>query len=341
MSSTPPSLVMFAANEASVITGSSTSRPTSDHVPTLTKTESGRRKGTAATAEPVSWVATATTSDPSRCVSSATGSLERAEARSGLHDLGQESRRDVEPLDEVARPAARPRVEALRRAGVRPLRAPDTAEPRVHQVRDQQDRVGDVERGVRLVRHGRELEDRVDREQLDARAVVELPRGDPLEHAVDGPGPTTVPVVDGIPQQAPGTVDEPEVDRPRVDTDRGDRSAQRGCRAQPVEHLAVEAEDVPVKGVPQPHRARSRSGEPRWSRDVRRRTDRRRPARSAHRGRPPRTSSPAGRPFRVRQAPKVAGPRRHRLMRTGVGDDHLEPLGHATPRPDPPARRDR
>ena len=44
--STPPSLVRFAANAASVITGSLTSSPTSDHVPALMKTEPGCRNGT-------------------------------------------------------------------------------------------------------------------------------------------------------------------------------------------------------------------------------------------------------------------------------------------------------
>ena len=180
-------------------------------------------------------------------------SLEPAKARSRFDDPGEKAGRDVEPLDEVARPVARSRVEALRRACVRTLRGAGAAEPQVHEVRDQQHRVGGVQQRVRLSGHGRELEDRVDREQLDSRAVVQLPPGDPLEDAVDGPGPATVPIVNGIPQQTSGPVDEPEVDRPRVDADRGDRSAQSRCRAQSVEHLAVEAEDVPVKGLPQPH----------------------------------------------------------------------------------------
>ena len=69
---TPPSLVRFAANAASVMTGAFTSRPTSDHVPALMKIDPGCRNGTAATAEPVSCVATATTSASRSLVSSAT-----------------------------------------------------------------------------------------------------------------------------------------------------------------------------------------------------------------------------------------------------------------------------
>ena len=78
MPPTPPSLVRFAANAASVMRGASISRPTSDHVPALMKTDPGCRKGTPATAEPVSWVAAATTTASRRPESSITASLSGA-----------------------------------------------------------------------------------------------------------------------------------------------------------------------------------------------------------------------------------------------------------------------
>jgi len=59
----------LAAKVRSSITGAATSSPTSDHVPALTYAEPGRRNGIAATAEPVSWVATATTAASPRPVS--------------------------------------------------------------------------------------------------------------------------------------------------------------------------------------------------------------------------------------------------------------------------------
>ena len=61
MWSTPSSLVKFAASLAAVSTGSSSSRPTSDHVPDEMNAKSRLRDGTAATADAVSCEPTATT----------------------------------------------------------------------------------------------------------------------------------------------------------------------------------------------------------------------------------------------------------------------------------------
>ena len=130
VSSTPPSLVMFAANEASVITGSSTSRPTSDHVPTLTKTESERRKGTAATAEPVSWVATATTSDPSRCVSSAT---EAASAPRRVPGSTTSGRSRAGTSSRSTRSLAQPRVRASKHCVVLAFVRSELRTPQSHE----------------------------------------------------------------------------------------------------------------------------------------------------------------------------------------------------------------
>ena len=93
MPATPPSYVRLAAKVRSSITGAATSRPTSDHVPALTYAEPGRRNGIAATAEPVSWVATATTAASPRPVSAdasaASGpSLVPGETTSGISRAG-------------------------------------------------------------------------------------------------------------------------------------------------------------------------------------------------------------------------------------------------------------
>src|SRR5262245_33689622 len=58
---TPPSLVKFAASVPSVTSGCGSSAPISDQVPDLMYAQDSPRAGTAATAEPVSCVAGATT----------------------------------------------------------------------------------------------------------------------------------------------------------------------------------------------------------------------------------------------------------------------------------------
>ena len=130
---TPPSFVKLAAKVSSVISGSSTSRPTSDHVPTLRKAESASRNGTAATAEPVSCVATAITCAPS------SGSSDRCRGR---YDLRQQAGRDAEAFQEVVGPVARTRVEALRRRRICELARRCPAESVVKKVGDEQKPVG-------------------------------------------------------------------------------------------------------------------------------------------------------------------------------------------------------
>ncbi|CDE05157.1 unknown [Anaerotruncus sp. CAG:390] len=62
---TPPSFVKFNASVSGVMTGSSVSVPSSDHVPELMYTNfSSFFAGTASTADAVSWDAMLTTSAP-------------------------------------------------------------------------------------------------------------------------------------------------------------------------------------------------------------------------------------------------------------------------------------
>jgi hypothetical protein len=166
--------------------------------------ELGRRNGTAATAEPVSWVATAMTV------------AQPFELCPRLHHLRQQPRGHLEPLEHIERPGPRTRVEALRRGRVGELRRERTAEPVVHQIRDQEQRLGGLECRVGLRGHGPQLEDRVDRHQLDARALVEIPRGHLRKHAFHRAGTTVVAVVDRILQEAAVPVQQAEVDGPRI-----------------------------------------------------------------------------------------------------------------------------
>ena len=180
---TPPSFVRFAAYVRSSITGRRSSSPTSDHVPALMNADPwtqrdrrDRRGGVVRRAAP----------PPSGSVEPGLlGNIagERRESRRRRHHLGQQRRWDPQPLQEVARPGPRVRVEALRRRRVRVLGDPAAAQPVVHEVGDHQQRLRGLQRRVVLGGHRRQLEDRVDRHQLDAGALVQLARGHRLQRA--------------------------------------------------------------------------------------------------------------------------------------------------------------
>ena len=160
--------------------------------------------------------------------------------------------------------------------------------------------------------------------QLDARALVELARRDARDTLVDGVGATRVAVVDGVPQQRAVAVDQPEVDRPGVDGDRVDGRVARG-RAEPVEHVAEEAVDVPAAATPSSVDRHVREavhlfdGQP-LAVEARRR----RRGRSGRRGRR-RPSSPSADLLVVPDgAAEVARAERRRLARPGVGGDHVD-----------------
>ena len=240
MPPTPPSLVRFAAKVASVIAGSSTSSPTSDHVPALMYAEPGARNGIARDRR--GGVVRADRDDGRRAEAGLGGDVgrERAEPRAGLDELGQEPRRDVEPFEQVARPRAGAGVEALRRRRVRPLADARPREPVVEEVGDHQQRLGGVERRVVVGRHRGELEDGVDRHELDPGALVQLAGRDALERRAERRRAPVVAVVHRVPDEAAAPVEEPEVDAPGVDPDRVDAPAVRAGGAEAVEHVAVQ-----------------------------------------------------------------------------------------------------
>ena len=97
-----------------------------------------------------------------------------SEPRARRDDLREEARRNIEALEQIDGPTAAQGVEALRRRGVRELGTAGAAEPVVHEVGHEEERLCDLERGVALRGHGAELEDGVDRHQLDAGALVQV-----------------------------------------------------------------------------------------------------------------------------------------------------------------------
>ena len=96
-------------------------------------------------------------------------------------------------------------IEALGCRRVGELRRPCAAEPVVHEIRYQEQRLRGIERRIAFGSHRTQLEHRVDRHELYPRALVELARGHLCEHAVHRLSPSRVAVVDGIPQKPPVT----------------------------------------------------------------------------------------------------------------------------------------
>ena len=170
------------------------------------------------------------------------------------HSVDEEAERDPEPLEEVDRPRLRLRVEALARARVGQLARGDSAEPVVEEIGDQEQRLRCLERRILARGHGEELEDRVDRHQLDPGALVQLPRGDELEHPLHHPFDAPVAVVDRVLDEPPRPVEEREVHAPCVDADRVDLAyALVGGCGDAREDPVVEPEHVPVERLPDEH----------------------------------------------------------------------------------------
>ena len=68
--------------------------------------------------------------------------------------------------------------------------------------------------GITLGGHRSQLEDGVDRHELDPGALVELTGRHIGEHALHRSGPAPVAVVDGVLHETPPGVDQREVDAP-------------------------------------------------------------------------------------------------------------------------------
>ena len=132
---------------------------------------------------------------------------------------------EYEPPDEIVRPVARPRIEELRRARVRCLGVTLARQPVCEQVGDEQQCRRAVQPAVRVDR--KQLEQRVDRQELDAGRRVDLLRGNARERVAHEVCAASVPVRERIGEQRTVSVEEPEIDAPCVDAHAADALSRR------------------------------------------------------------------------------------------------------------------
>ena len=258
--STPVSLVKFAARLASVSTGWSSSTPTRDQVPQEMYAKSRPRAGTATTADAVSCEPTAITGSgppgrpgpsPASPGSAASSGRRVPITRAGLAQRREQPGGQAGPPDQVPRPVPGPGVVQLGGGRVGHLGADLTGQPVGEQVGDQQQ--GPRRGQLRRPRLGGELVDRVDGQLLDPGHRVQVRRRDLGQHVAHHAVGPAVPVVHRVAEQGPARAEQAVVHAPRVDA-RAGQLERAGRRAQPVQHPAVQAQDVPVQRAQHPDR---------------------------------------------------------------------------------------
>ncbi len=203
--------------------------------------------GTAATADAVSCEPTAITgrSAPMR---SATSGRSRPMTVPGST---RSARGGVDPETGRERhiPGAGLHVQQACRRGVGPFGDAGTGEEEGEEVRDEERGVGVVSELVRP-----ELVERVEREELQAVAGVELLERDQGVDLVHAAGGAVVAVVERLGEQLTGT-QEAVVDRPRVDADGLDVRFPAHRFREAVEDMGDEGVEVPVQTVGAGHRS--------------------------------------------------------------------------------------
>ena len=142
------------------------------------------------------------------------------------NDLREDVRWHSESFQEVDSPRLRARVVALGRGRVRPLADRDAAEPVVEEVGHEEQGLGVFERALVRADGRVELDERVDRHELDAGPLVHLPRRHLGEEGFERAFGAAVAMVNRVPEEPPVPIEEAVVDPPGVDADRVHR-----CRA--------------------------------------------------------------------------------------------------------------
>ena len=147
-------------------------------------------------------------------------------------DLGHQRERQAQPGEERLVPTAVGGAEELGRGSVRTLPGQRAAESVVAQVGDHQQ----PRRSFRpaLPRLRDELVDRVERQELDARAAEDLRAAEERADLVHDSVGAVVAIADRVLEQLSLAVEEAVVDRPRIDADRLQPAAQLRRRGPPA-----------------------------------------------------------------------------------------------------------
>ena len=213
--------------------------------------------GVAATAAAVSWPATATTrvagpSPVSRCRAARSGAISVPGSTRGPRKWPGRPRRAS-----TSGAQARARwIDDLRGRGDGEIGDALAGEEIIDQIGSEQERGGAVLQPRLRPPFGEKLGERVDLDGHRAGAAIELRlRDQGVNGVVDAPGARIAHVAHRREQRA-GGVDIGVVDPVAVDADqRRRRPDARAGAAQADEHLVVDAQNVPVPGVADPHRA--------------------------------------------------------------------------------------
>ena len=230
---TPPSFVRFAAKVSSVISGSR-------HLDSDERPRAGadvrRAGGAERDRRDCGCRVVRADGDDGRSADARLGGdacEERAERRPRLDELGQEPRG-------MPRRSSRSSAQAPLRASRHCVEVAFVHSPTRARRASRCSRSGIIssvsapcEHRIVLGGHCGELVERVDREDLDPGALVQLARRHPLEHRPERSGAPVVAVVDRVADEPAAPVEEPEVDGPRVDADRVDPSAATPAARSP------------------------------------------------------------------------------------------------------------
>ena len=184
----------------------------------------------------------------------------------GLAHVREEPLGDAEPRDQAVRPEARLDIEELGRARVRCLGEALAGQPVTQQVRDQEEGLRGLQGHALL--ESEQLEQRVERQELDTGRLVDLLHRNEREGLLHRAGAAAVAMMERVRDQGALPVEQAEIAAPRVDSHAAHAIAAPGELAERGADLAEQAEHVPVEAVGQPDRpvrepARLRQVEPR------------------------------------------------------------------------------
>ena len=169
---------------------------------------------------------------------------ERPEPVAGVGQVGEQPSREPERVDDVPGPGRRCRVEQAGRGGVRALRRRPAGQPGADEIGDEDHRGCIRERGFGL---GRELVERVEGQELQARPRVETVRRHDRVDALDAAGGSLVTVVERLGDELTAGIEQPVIDAPCVDADAGQVVGSGRGMAQSLEDLAPDGGGIPAQ----------------------------------------------------------------------------------------------